>query len=63
MKPPNLTQPWTAVIVAALLVVALSAFPQTKRLAYFAGAIVLLILLLPYWKKHGSPVPSLAKGS
>ena len=45
--------PWLAVAIVGVLVIVLSAFSATKKFAYWIGAVVLIILLLPYWRQGG----------
>lgn len=53
--PTGLPDPWYALIIVIVLVVILSAFSATKKWAYWIGAIALVALLLPAWRKAGYP--------
>ena len=50
MSGQNPISPWLAILIVVGLVIVLSAFSGTKKLAYWIGGIALLILLLPSFR-------------
>lgn len=47
--------PWFPLGVVVVLVLTLSAFGATKKIAYWVGGLTLVALLLPPWRKAGYP--------
>jgi hypothetical protein len=48
--------PWIYVVGVVFVVIILSAFSATKKIAYWIGAIALILILLPAWRSAGYPI-------